>query len=231
MMSDGGFSVEGQENVQEILSKQLYLCQCLTALSIVRVNGHFVTKLFDLFTPFSVGLIYLMYKCFKQISIIKPNTSRPANSERYLVCKWKKPNIDAIRNYLFEVNQFMFDNTHTDYDISELVPHSKIVEDDSFFNYICESNNTIGHNQVVALLKIAAYCKDVTMRETRQEEYKIESLRIWQVPNQMRKAEAKPPTETLFKTLLNDWYDQREFFGSIERCITMKTVCLTFTHK
>lgn len=36
MMSDGGFSVEGQDNVQEILSKQLYLCQCVIALMIVR---------------------------------------------------------------------------------------------------------------------------------------------------------------------------------------------------
>lgn len=113
MMSDGGFSVEGQENVQEILSKQLYLCQCLTALSIVRVNGHFVTKLFDLFTPFSIGLVYLMYKCFKQVCIVKPNTSRPANSERYLVCKWKKPNTEAIQSYLNDVNQFLLDSSNT----------------------------------------------------------------------------------------------------------------------
>lgn len=74
--------MEGQENLQEILSKRLYLCQCLVALRIVRVGGHFVVKLFDLFTPFSVGLIYLMYRCFDRISIHKPNTSRPANSER-----------------------------------------------------------------------------------------------------------------------------------------------------
>jgi cap1 methyltransferase len=102
MMADGGFSVEGQENIQEILSKQLYLAQCLVALTVVRTKGHFVVKLFDLFTPFSVSLIYLMYKCFKKICICKPNTSRPANSERYLVCKWKKPYTDTIvRNLKF----------------------------------------------------------------------------------------------------------------------------------
>lgn len=33
-----GFSVEGQENIQEILSKQLLLCQFLTALSTVRTG-------------------------------------------------------------------------------------------------------------------------------------------------------------------------------------------------
>lgn len=38
MMADGGFSVEGQENIQEILSKQLYLCQFIVALGIVRTG-------------------------------------------------------------------------------------------------------------------------------------------------------------------------------------------------
>lgn len=61
-----GFSVEGQENIQEILSKQLYLTQCLTALMLVRTGGHFVVKLFDIFTLFSVGLIYIMYRCFER---------------------------------------------------------------------------------------------------------------------------------------------------------------------
>lgn len=127
-----GFSVEGQENLQEILSKQLLLCQLLTALSVVRTGavlcytlpppplglslcvsdghsenafvllllmlstacvccvslfpgGHFVCKTFDLFTPFSVGLIYLLYLCFERVSLFKPVTSRPANSERSVV--------------------------------------------------------------------------------------------------------------------------------------------------
>ena len=36
MFSLQGFSVAGQENLQEILSKQLLLCQFLVAMSIVR---------------------------------------------------------------------------------------------------------------------------------------------------------------------------------------------------
>ncbi|MED6282441.1 Cap-specific mRNA (nucleoside-2'-O-)-methyltransferase 1 [Ilyodon furcidens] len=83
LMADGGFSVEGQENIQEILTKQLLLCQFLTALSTLRTGGHFVCKTFDLFTPFSVGLVYLLYLCFDRISLFKPVTSRPANSERW----------------------------------------------------------------------------------------------------------------------------------------------------
>ncbi|XP_031628389.1 cap-specific mRNA (nucleoside-2'-O-)-methyltransferase 1-like [Contarinia nasturtii] len=224
MMSDGGFSVEGQENVQEILSKQLYLCQCLTALTIVRVDGHFVTKLFDLFTPFSVGLIYLMYKCFKKISIIKPNTSRPANSERYLVCKWKKLNTDAIQQYLFDVNVHLHDNRNTDSDINELVPFEVMKKDETFYNYICESNNVIGDNQVVALLKIAHFSKNTNLHEPKQEALKNELLDIWRVPNEIRRAPTKPSTDQILRTLMDTWYaDRQTLFNAIERNLTHNT--------
>ena len=77
-----GISVEGEENKQELLTKQLVMCQFACALSILRKGGHFVCKIFDMFTPFLVGLIYLLYRCFDKVCIIKPVTSRPANSER-----------------------------------------------------------------------------------------------------------------------------------------------------
>ncbi|CAB1340109.1 unnamed protein product [Coregonus sp. 'balchen'] len=104
LMADGGFSVEGQENIQEILSKQLLLCQFLTAMSVLRTGGHFLCKTFDLFTPFSVGLVYLLYLCFDRVSLFKPITSRPANSERYIVCRGLKPGSDPVREYMFTVN-------------------------------------------------------------------------------------------------------------------------------
>lgn len=223
MMSDGGFSVEGEENIQEILSKQLYLCQCLVALSIVRENGHFVTKLFDIFTPFSVGLIYLMYKCFKQICVFKPNTSRPANSERYLVCKWKKSNTDTIRNFLFEVNRAMWENQGLSVDTLELVPHSILQQDEKFFTYITDSNDTIGRNQIIGLMKIAAYSKDTTLKETRQADYQRDSLDLWRIPNQMRKVPPKKSPDQMFKDLMANWIDQKDFLTSTERALTLDT--------
>ena len=86
-MADGGFSVEKQENIQEILSKHLILCELLCALCVLGKNGHFVCKLFDCFTHFTVSLIYVAYMCFHSVAIYKPITSRPANSERYLICR------------------------------------------------------------------------------------------------------------------------------------------------
>ena len=42
-------------------------------------------KLFDIFTRFTVGLVYLMYRAFERVALFKPVTSRPANSERCAV--------------------------------------------------------------------------------------------------------------------------------------------------
>ena len=109
MMADGGISVEGDENNQETKLKQLVMCQFLMMFNILGkgispalpllssyplINhrplflsflpgGKFVCKLFDCFTPFTVGLLFLLYRHFEKICIIKPYTSRPANSERY----------------------------------------------------------------------------------------------------------------------------------------------------
>jgi cap1 methyltransferase len=185
MMADGGFSVEGQENIQEILSKQLYLCQCLVALMIVRVNGHFVTKVFDLFTPFSAGLIYIMYRCFNRISIFKPNSSRPANSERYLLCEKKRPNIDHIIDYLFKTNKKLLENNKTN-DILELLPIEKLISENKFFEYLKKSNEVLGQRQIIGLKKIAAYAENKNLFETKQKIMREQCLKYWGLPNQAR---------------------------------------------
>ncbi|TGZ70737.1 hypothetical protein CRM22_003023 [Opisthorchis felineus] len=82
IVADGGFDVSGQDNLQEVLSKRIYLCQCLCALITLQPGGHFLTKLFDTLTEFTAGLIFLMSQLFEEVLIIKPVTSRPANSER-----------------------------------------------------------------------------------------------------------------------------------------------------
>ncbi|XP_037807846.1 cap-specific mRNA (nucleoside-2'-O-)-methyltransferase 1 isoform X1 [Lucilia sericata] len=212
VMADGGFSVEGQENIQEILSKQLYLCQCLTALKILRCNGSFVCKLFDIFTPFSVGLVYLMYQCFEEIAIIKPNSSRPANSERYLVCKWKKSDTEVICKYLNLINNHI--NKQSDRDVLEIVDLDVIMQDEDFFKYIKESNNLIGSNQIIGLKKISAYCNNPLLKETRQTEFRKKCLELWRLPDKLRQAPENKSVEKFLEEFLNNWYEDKVWFNS-----------------
>ncbi|KAK0163021.1 hypothetical protein PV327_006737 [Microctonus hyperodae] len=201
MMADGGFSVEGKENIQELLSKQLYLCQCLVALMIVREGGHFVTKLFDLFTTFSAGLIYLMSRCFKKISIFKPNTSRPANSERYLICQEKLPNINDVIAHLQHANEILLDG-NKETDLVQLVPLEILQKNELFYQYLKESNDTLGNKQINGLLKIAAYCENIALIEERQSSIRTECLLHWELPDQSRTVPRYSRPEDRLQTIL-----------------------------
>lgn len=202
LMADGGFSVEGQENIQEILSKQLLLCQFLTAMSSIRTGGHFVCKTFDLFTPFSVGLIYLLYLCFERISLFKPITSRPANSERYVVCKGLKPGTDAVRDYMFTINLKLNQFRQSDRDVTEVVPLEIIKADTDFFQYMINSNESHCVVQIKALAKIHAFVRDTNLFETRQADIRKECLKLWGVPDKARVAPSPSDPKSKFCELL-----------------------------
>nr|XP_057913509.1 cap-specific mRNA (nucleoside-2'-O-)-methyltransferase 1 [Doryrhamphus excisus]XP_057913510.1 cap-specific mRNA (nucleoside-2'-O-)-methyltransferase 1 [Doryrhamphus excisus]XP_057913511.1 cap-specific mRNA (nucleoside-2'-O-)-methyltransferase 1 [Doryrhamphus excisus]XP_057913512.1 cap-specific mRNA (nucleoside-2'-O-)-methyltransferase 1 [Doryrhamphus excisus] len=204
LMADGGFSVDGQENLQEILSKQLMLCQFLTALSTLRIGGHFVCKTFDLFTPFSVGLVYLLYLCFDRISLFKPVTSRPANSERYVVCRGLKPGSDAVREYMFKVNLKLQQLKNTDTDVTAVVPLSIIKEDTDFYHFMVNSNESLCAVQIKALAKIHAFVNNPELSEMRQASIRKECLKLWGVPDEARVAPAFCDPKSKFYELMKN---------------------------
>lgn len=166
-----------------------------------------------------------MYRCFQKICIVKPNTSRPANSERYLVCKWKRPGTDTVYRHLFDVNRTLWQqsletgSTHHNngtasssrVDIAAIVDVETLRADTAFHQYLYDSNTRIGRNQIAGLLKIAAYSKDSTLRETRQPEIRRECLRLWRLPEKNRKAPERKSSDKLLAEILDGWQTQREF--------------------
>ncbi|XP_040329316.1 cap-specific mRNA (nucleoside-2'-O-)-methyltransferase 1 isoform X5 [Herpailurus yagouaroundi] len=222
LMADGGFSVEGQENLQEILSKQLLLCQFLMALSVVRTGGHFICKTFDLFTPFSVGLIYLLYCCFERVCLFKPITSRPANSERYVVCKGLKVGIDDVREYLFSVNIKLNQLRNTDSDVNLVVPLEVIKGDHEFTDYMIRSNESHCSLQIKALAKIHAFVQDTTLSEPRQAEIRKECLRLWGIPDQARVAPSSSDPKSKFFELIQG--TEIDIFSYKPTLLTSKTL-------
>ena len=84
---DGGFDFSINFNKQEILSIKLIFCQICYALAMQKKGGIFILKVFDIFHEASIDLIYILSSFYEKVSIIKPNTSRFANSERYIICK------------------------------------------------------------------------------------------------------------------------------------------------
>lgn len=84
---DGGFDFSNDFNSQETNFVLLLLCEVYTCLNIQKLNGSFVVKVFDLFHVNTLQIISLLRMFYKELIIHKPKTSRPANSEKYIICK------------------------------------------------------------------------------------------------------------------------------------------------
>ena len=99
--ADGGFDFSIDFNNQEELSYRIILCEIVSALYLLKKGGDFVCKLFDIHSSITIKYIFLLSNYFDKVFITKPHTSRPANSEKYLVCKGFKEIEDYYLDLLF----------------------------------------------------------------------------------------------------------------------------------
>lgn len=84
---DGGFDFSINFDNQEEQSSKLIFAQILYALAMQKTGGCFIIKFFDTFTKISLDMLYILSTYYRSVNIIKPNTSRMANSEKYIVCE------------------------------------------------------------------------------------------------------------------------------------------------
>jgi hypothetical protein len=85
--ADGGFDFSVDFNKQESNALSLVLVEVCYAIMLQKQAGNFVLKLFDMFLKPTVDILYLLSLAYEEVHVVKPNTSRYANSERYIVCK------------------------------------------------------------------------------------------------------------------------------------------------
>jgi cap1 methyltransferase len=150
----------------------------MIALEVLREGGHFVCKIYDMFTSFTVGLIYFMYRTFDSVAIFKPETLLPASSDRYILCKYRKANqsIIEIKKYLMDCltsysncQRLYRDRDENKADILELVPLNVIQRTDGFYDHILSANAALGELQLKQTDEI---CRNVKM----QNAYMIDRL-------------------------------------------------------
>ena len=107
---DGGFDYSLNYDDQEEISLKLIYAQIIFAFAMQKKGGVFILKVFDMFTNPSFELIYFLMHAYNKVIIIKPKTSRSANSEKYIVCidfkykntsKWDK----KLGDILFKMNK------------------------------------------------------------------------------------------------------------------------------
>jgi len=84
---DGGFDFSVDFNQQESQIARLLFAQMAFALAMQKHGGTFILKIFDCFSRPSLDIVAILSSFYEKVYITKPQTSRYANSEKYLVCK------------------------------------------------------------------------------------------------------------------------------------------------
>jgi len=97
---DGGFDYSSNFNDQELSSYALIYNEIFIGLSLQKMNGTFICKMFDMFYYSTIQLIYILYLSYNSVSLCKPYTSRPSNSEKYIVCRGFKGYNKEISNLM-----------------------------------------------------------------------------------------------------------------------------------
>jgi cap1 methyltransferase len=86
VLADGGFDAQRDLENQEEMAQKLVACEAAAALSLLRTGGTLVMKLFGFQTAVVRTMMRHFYFTFDSIIAMKPISSRPASTERYVVC-------------------------------------------------------------------------------------------------------------------------------------------------
>ena len=149
--ADGGFDYSNNFNAQETQSCRIILAEIIICFKKQKIGGSFVCKFFDIFTVLTIKLVYILKTYYNELYIHKPVTSRPANSERYIICK----NFKGISSNILNNLEDILVNWKEDkiYDIKGLVL------DNTFIKYIDKHNKLFVSNQIKYLEKTLNYIK------------------------------------------------------------------------
>lgn len=98
--ADGGFDFSADFNNQEGISFNLILAEAYCALRTQRNGGHFILKIYDIFNESTIYLLYMLTLFYSEVHVVKPLSSRPANSEKYIVCLSHQPRNESQQKCL-----------------------------------------------------------------------------------------------------------------------------------
>jgi 23S rRNA U2552 (ribose-2'-O)-methylase RlmE/FtsJ len=163
---DGGFDFSTDFNNQEVHITRLLFGQIAYALCMQKRGGSFILKLFDCFMQHTLDAIAILSSFYDKVYITKPQTSRYANSEKYIVC----------RGFLFKSSADFYPILHTAF--------SKMVETDEktvfrflniplslyFITKLEEFNATFGQQQVENIYFT------ISLIENKQKNDKLDTL-------------------------------------------------------
>lgn len=205
---------------EELYNVTVNIGHTLSSIICLDDGGCMILKNFSYFESMSINLIYLVQKCFKQLYIVKPISSRPGNSETYLVgINYQSKAFNELeKDQLLETLEFIrkFDlhsitYTHNLQTIfgkqsSGLPSNSSLFSifrkedlDKEFLDRMIEFNNIIINQQIEAMdryMELVYKYKKITNLRVIQDELNMENdnkklLNKWIKDNNLKKIKSE----------------------------------------
>ena len=150
LLLDGGFDFSNDYNNQEISAFRLIFTQVAYAITMQSNRGTFILKIFDMFEKCTLEILYLLSCFYEKVIISKPNTSRAANSEKYIVCKFfKYTNSDNISNKFINIIKIFETLDFNKYTIQSIL---NFPIQSYYKTQLMEINSCLSHHQMNNIL-------------------------------------------------------------------------------
>ena len=182
--ADGGFDYSVNFNQQEQMSSRLIFAEMVCAFQVSDIGAHFVLKIFDIYTILTIKILYLLTLYYDEVIITKPHTSRPANSEKYVVCKGFKGISDDMKLQFLNILD-EWENMSKKKIVSDI---SGIIVPNKFIESIYTLNKTYAKMQITNILKTIVFIemeldnKDLSYLKKCQSIYALEWCRKYNNP-------------------------------------------------
>jgi len=172
--ADGGFDFSIDFNNQEQMALRLVFTQVAYAITMQKYNGSFILKMFDTFNKGSVEIIYLLSCFYDSVIITKPNTSRYANSEKYVVCKhFKFSNTEEIATKFINILKILESIDFNKYIIKSII---NIPMQFYYLNNIREINAILGQQQIDNILSTIRIITHKDRKSDKLQHLKINNI-------------------------------------------------------
>tara|TARA_Y100000994_G_scaffold6417_2_gene5828 strand:+ start:168 stop:1343 length:1176 start_codon:yes stop_codon:yes gene_type:complete len=193
--ADGGFDFSYNYTNQDQVFIRLFFSEITTALSLQKIGGTFICKIFDFNNLFTLKLIHILYSVYETVIITKPSISRDANSEKYIICKNFKGIPNKILKHFYKIiilwdnidlsNYDIFDfKLDTNY-IDTMLKYNKYfiykqLNNYEYINYIYQNLNynifvDIIKNQI---LKTFEWCKKYDLKINYNNDFFKENIKV-----------------------------------------------------
>ena len=212
------------EYSQEIKYEKFLLIITLLAFKCLSCGGNFIIKLYDTFTPFTIGIIYMIFKNFENVSIFKPVSTRQYSSSRYLIAeKYLKDTTESTNNSIKYLEDFLtkyIEFSNLNYDIQLFLYPSELRNNETFLKIIPEINNGITEKRIDAIKEIIKYMNNQKTKLYDNVSIRKFFLENWGVPvintEEISKSQKYKQDKYNARNKLNKLYTEKDLFKIVD---------------